>query len=227
MIAVLAIAILIGLVFGPQIWVRTVINRHSVDRPDFPGTGGELARHLLDEMQLGHVGVETTQAGDHYDPRDKTVRLAPQHHDGRSLAAVAIAAHEVGHAMQDATGYAPLQTRTRLAKVAVTIERIGGAVMLGAPLLAVLTRSPAGFLLEFAAGIAILSTTVVIHMVTLPVEFDASFNRALRVLEEGRYLHESDMPAVRQILRAAAFTYVAGALVSLLNIARWLRVLRF
>ena len=77
-IAILGLAVLAGLVFGPQIWVRMVINRHSVDRPDFPGTGGELARHLLDEMKLTDVGVEVTQSGDHYDPRDKTVRLLPR-----------------------------------------------------------------------------------------------------------------------------------------------------
>lgn len=227
MIMFIGILAVIGLVFGPQMWVRAVINRHSGDRPDFPGTGGELARHLLDEMNLTDVGVEETKLGDHYDPRDKTVRLSPAHYDGRTLAAAVIAAHEVGHAMQDATGYTLLQTRTRLARTGAIIEKIGGAVMLGAPLLAIILRSPAGMLLEVLAGLAILSTTVVIHLVTLPVEFDASFNRALKVLEHGRYLDESDMPAARQILSAAALTYVAGAMVSLLNVARWLRILRF
>ncbi len=227
MIGIIGLAAILGLVFGPQFWVRYAIRRHSTERPDFPGTGGELARHLLDEMKLTDVGVETTPAGDHYDPQSRTVRLTEQNHNGRSIAAVAIAAHEVGHAMQDATGYRPLKTRTRLARLGNVIDKVGGVVMLGAPLIALLTRSPAAFMFELAAGLAILGSTVIIHLITLPVEFDASFNRALKVLEMGRYLDERDMPAARRILWAAAFTYVAGALISLLNVARWLRILRF
>lgn len=227
MVFLLGMALLLALAFGPGWWVKSVIRRHSEDRPDFPGTGGELARHLLDEMKLDHVKVETTQFGDHYDPEAKAVRLLEAHHDGRSLAAVAIAAHEVGHAMQDATGYALLKQRTRLAKTAQVVERVGGVVILAAPLLAVLTRSPAGFALQAGAGLAILGLSVAVHLVTLPVEFDASFNRALKVLKAGRYLPERDMPAAREILKAAAFTYVAAACMSLLNVARWFRILRF
>ncbi|MGI9415965.1 MAG: zinc metallopeptidase [Hyphomicrobiales bacterium] len=227
MVLLIGLLLMLGLAFGPSLWVKHVLARYSEPRTDFPGTGGELARHLLDEMKLDHVTVEVTKAGDHYDPEAKAVRLSPDHHDGRSLAAVAVAAHEVGHAMQDATGYAMLKRRTSMAKMTHLLEKIGGVVMLGAPLLAVLTRSPAGFVAEFAAGLVILGMSVVIHLITLPVELDASFNRALKVLETGRYLPEDDMPAVRKILWAAALTYVAAAMMSLLNVARWLRVLRF
>jgi Zn-dependent membrane protease YugP len=164
--------------------------------------------------------------GDHYDPEMKVVRLTQQNFHGRSLTAVVVAAHEVGHAMQDATNSRLLKNRTRLAKTAVIVERVGGIVMLAAPLLAVALRHPAGFLLELAAGFMILSLSVVLHLLTLPVEFDASFNRALPVLRAGRYIPDDDLPAARQILRAAAFTYVAAALMSLINIARWLRILR-
>jgi Zn-dependent membrane protease YugP len=230
--AAIMIAILIGLlvlaiVFGPQLWIRAVLKRHAAERADFPGTGGELARHLLDEAGLGAVTVEPTAEGDHYDPDAKAVRLLPGHHDGRSLAAVAIAAHEVGHALQDAAGYRLLATRSRLARLGPKIEVAGAVVMMVAPLAAALLRSPGFFAMEFAAGLAVLSLTVVIHLVTLPVEFDASFGRALPILREGRYLAERDLPAARQILRAAALTYVAAALASLLNVARWIRVIRF
>ncbi len=227
MVFLLGVAAFLGLAFGPSLWVKAVLARHSKDRDDFPGTGGELARHLLDEMDLQEVTVELTEAGDHYDPKNKAVRLSKAHHDGRSLAAVAVAAHEVGHAMQDASGYVLLKRRTDLAQLSYYLEKVGGVVMLGAPILAAVTRSPAGFLLQAAAGIAILGTSVVVHMITLPVEFDASFNRALKVLRAGRYLPESDMPAVRKILLAAALTYVAAACMSLLNVARWFRILRF
>jgi Zn-dependent membrane protease YugP len=222
--------IILGLVFAlavlPQLWVRRVIDRHSADRPDFPGTGGEFARHVLDEMKLTHVGVEETNLGDHYDPDSKTVRLSPSHYKGRSLAAVVIAAHETGHAMQDASGFTPLQARTRLAKQAIRMEKVGAVVMLAAPIVLVLAKAPHILLIEVFVGVMIFALSILLHAVTLPVEFDASFGRALPLLKAGRYIDEADMPAAKQILRAAAFTYVAAAAMSLLDVARWFRVLR-
>lgn len=225
-VIIFVLLLIIGLSIGPTLWVRAVLERHSGDRSDFPGTGGELARHLLDEMKLGDVKVERVPQGDHYDSQAKAVRLSAKNHDGRSLTAITVAAHEVGHAMQDATGYKPLKARSRLAKTAIIVERAGSIVMLAAPLFAGLTRHPAGALIPVAAGLAILSMSVVVHLTTLPVEYDASFGRALPVLKAGRYISDRDMPAARSILRAAAFTYVATAFMSLINIARWLRVLR-
>jgi Zn-dependent membrane protease YugP len=145
---------------------------------------------------------------------------------GRSLAAVVIAAHEAGHAMQDATGYGPLQARTRMAKQAIRIEKLGAIVMLAAPIMLVLSRTPHVLLFEVVAGIVILGMSIAMHAFTLPVEFDASFRRALPVLKAGRYISDKDMPAARSILKAAAFTYVAAAAMSLLDVARWIRVLR-
>lgn len=226
-VGLLIAGLILALALLPQLWVQSVIRKHATERPDFPGTGGELARHLLDEMKLTSVKVETSTAGDHYDPIAKAVRLLPQHHDGRSLAAVVIAAHEVGHAMQDATGYQPLITRTRMAKSARIIEVIGSVMMLAAPLMVAVFRAPQALIVEIAAAMLILSFSILIHAVTLPVEFDASFRRALPILERGRYLKAEDMPAAREILRAAAFTYVAAAAMSLVDVMRWLRILRF
>jgi Zn-dependent membrane protease YugP len=225
-IGLLFLAVVLGTALLPQMWVRRVIAQHSADRPDFAGTGGQFARHLLDRLKLGHVKVEETALGDHYDPDAKAVRLAPENFKGRSLAALVIAAHETGHAMQDATQYAPLQARTRLAKQAITLEKIGAVVMLAAPIMVALAKSPHILLVEFAAGALIMGLSLAMHAFTLPVEIDASFRRALPVLKAGRYIPERDMPAARQILRAAAFTYVAAAAMSLLDVARWLRVLR-
>jgi uncharacterized protein len=210
----------------PQVWVRNVIARHSADRADIPGTGSQFARHLLDEMKLHHVKVEETNLGDHYDPEAKAIRLTPQNMHGRSLAAIVIAAHEAGHAMQDATGYQPLQARTRLAKQAIRVEKVGAIVMLAAPIVIALARTPYVLVVEVAVGILILGMSIAMHAFTLPVEFDASFRRALPVLKEGRYISDKDMPAARSILKAAAFTYVAAAAMSLLDVARWIRVLR-
>lgn len=222
----LILAVVFGLAMLPQMWVRRVIAAHSAERADFPGTGGEFARHLLDEMKLAHVKVEETKLGDHYDPETHTLRLLPEHLNGRSLAAIVIAAHEAGHAMQDATGYPPLQARTRLAKQAVRMEKVGAVVMLAAPIVMALAKAPHILVIEVFVGVMILGLSMVMHAVTLPVEFDASFRRALPVLKAGRYIKDEDMPAARQILKAAAYTYVAAAAMSLLNVARWIRVLR-
>lgn len=215
-----------ALAWLPQMWVRRVLTEHGTNRADIRGTGGEFARHVLDGMNLHHVGVEETKDGDHYDPESKTVRLLPQHMRGRSLAAIVVAAHEVGHAMQDATEYRPLHARTRLARQADMIQRVGSVVMLSAPIVLALVKAPGIALLQVAGGVLILGSTVLMHLLTLPVELDASFRRALPLLQKGRFIGESDMPAARKILRAAAFTYVAAAARSLLDVVQWLRILR-
>ncbi len=225
-IGLIIILAALGFAMLPQLWVKRVLAENSRERADFPGTGGEFARHLLDEMKLGDVKVEETKLGDHYDPQAKVVRLLPQHMNGRSLAAVVVAAHEVGHAMQDATGYKPLQARTRLATQAHNIERIGAVVMLSAPVVMAIVKAPALVIVQVGAGLLILSSTILMHLTTLPVEFDASFRRALPVLKAGGYINPDDMVAARRILKAAALTYVAAAAMSLLDVMRWFRVLR-
>ena len=227
----MGVAIMLGLAFLalaiiPQMWVSRVISVHSAPRADFPGSGGQFARYLLDEMKLFHVHVEETNLGDHYDPESKTVRLVKNNMHGHSLAAVVIAAHEVGHAMQDATDYQPLRARTKMARRAQSVQMIGSIVMLAAPLMMIVTKSPGLMLMQIAAGLAMIGSTLVMHALTLPVEFDASFKRALPVLEAGEFFDRTDMRGARSILWAAALTYVAGAAMSLLNIAQWIRVLR-
>lgn len=219
----------LALMFLPQMWVRQMIASQAAHRDDLPGTGGELARHLLDQAGLEDVPVEKlpVEGGDHYDPMAKAVRLSPSHHDGKSVSAVAVAAHEVGHALQDAEGYAPLRLRTRLAVVAQKVQALGSVLLIGAPVVMAITQKPSIMMLELGAGLAIMATGIVVHLITLPVEFDASFKRALPILRLGEYLHPDDMPGAQKVLRAAAFTYVAGAMVSLLNVMRWLRILRF
>jgi hypothetical protein len=222
LLLIFAIALLI---FGPQIWVRATMKRHGAERTDFPGTGGELARHLLDDAGLQEVKVEIANGtGDHYSPVDRAVRLSKANHDGRSVTAVAVAAHEVGHALQHAQGFAPLLWRQRLVGYTIVIERIGSVLLLASPLVFMLVRSPLVLIAELTAAFAILAATVVIHLFTLPTELDASYRRALPIL--GNYLKAADLPAARRVLTAAAFTYVAAALMSLLDVARWVRVLR-
>jgi len=226
LLAVIGIAILGSVIFLPQYWVKHVIAKHGGDRADLPGTGGELAEHLIGEFQLTGTGLETTQKGDHYDPSSRMVRLLEDHHKGRSITAVAIAAHEIGHAIQHHRGERLLALRQTLAKFAAASDIVASVFFFAAPVLAVFVRSPAAFFAMVAFGVALLAVRIIVHLVTLPVEYDASFNKALPILEQGGYLQPEDLPAVRQVLKAAALTYVAGALVSLVDLARWIRILR-
>src|SRR5262245_7506901 len=226
-ILVLVLLILLAVLLGPQWWVRRVLERHGVERPDLPGTGGELARHLLDAAGLHGVKVELTGDGDHYDPEEPAVRLLPQHHDVRSVAAVAVAAHEVSHALQHANGERAFAVRFDLVRKLIWIDRIASGLLLLAPVILILVRAPFLVVLQIVAGLVLLTARIAVNVVPVPVELDASFGKALPVLERGRYLSAADMPAARSVLRAAAFTYVASALMTLLNIAHWLRVLRF
>ncbi|MGE0469163.1 MAG: zinc metallopeptidase [Nitrospira sp.] len=219
--------VIVGLIiFGPQLWTRRVFAKHSSPRPDFPGTGGELARHLLNRFDMQHVRVEPTETGDHYDPVIKAVRLTPAIFDGKSLTAITVAAHEVGHAIQDHLGYQPLAERTKLVRVAQGAEKIGVALMMGIPIAAAVARSPAAGVVVMVAGLATMGISTLVHLVTLPVEWDASFRRALPVLRQGSYLSPEDERGARSILTAAALTYVAASLASLLNLWRWIALLR-
>ena len=222
--AFLIVAVLIA-IFGPQLWARHILRRHSQHRDGIRGTGGELAKHLIENSQLSGVTVEQTDAGDHYDPQAKAVRLSENIHNGKSLTAVVVAAHEVGHAIQDKIDYAPLALRTRLVRFAQFSERIGAVILVALPFITALTRVPATGALMFAVGISVLLVPVLVHLVTLPVEFDASFERALPILALG-YVPAAEMPNARRILMACALTYVAASLASLLNFWRWLYFLR-
>ncbi|MBI3773061.1 MAG: zinc metallopeptidase [Gammaproteobacteria bacterium] len=222
----LLVIILLGALFAPQWWARRVMQRHSAPRTDYPGTGAELARHLLDKFELNAVRVEIAEQGDHYDPTAKIVRLSAEHFNGKSLTAIAVAAHEVGHAIQDALDYAPLRWRSQLVSAAQQAERFGSGMIVLMPVITLLARSPRAAMVMFVLGLAGMALSVLVHLVTLPVELDASFNRALPLLQAGQYLDEQDQVAAQQVLRAAALTYLAASLASLLNVWRWMSLWR-
>lgn len=227
--AILGIIAFVGLlaaIYAPQYWVGHTMRRHSEHRPDFPGTGGEMAQHLVERFDLSGVGVEATDAGDHYDPVARVVRLSQENYHGANLTAVAVAAHEVGHALQHHRGERGLALRQSLAGFAMATDKIASVFFIAAPVLALLLRAPIAFLGMAVIGIGLLSVRILVHLVTLPVEYDASFNKALPILREGGYLGDEDLAGARSVLKAAALTYVAGALMSLLNLARWVRILR-
>jgi Zn-dependent membrane protease YugP len=223
---VLFIIALLILVVGPGFWVKRVMKRYHEPSERYGRTGGETARALLDELNLGDVRTEMTESGDHYDPIEKVVRLSEQNFQGKSLTAITIAAHEVGHAIQDSENYAPLRLRTKLVKWVGPVEKTGAILLMASPIIIGVTRLPLAGVLMIFGGLLTLGSAVVIHMLTLPTEFDASFGRALPLLEKQDVLYATDEPHARRLLKAAAMTYVSASLMSLLNIARWWAILR-
>ena len=220
------IIIVLILLLGPGIWVQVVMKRYRQPADRYDETGAALARRLLDMYGMEKVKVERTEKGDHYDPIAKVVRLSLPHHDEKSLAALVIAAHEVGHAVQDASAYPPLHLRTRLVRWVGPVEKIGAGLLMATPLIVAITRLPMAGGLMLLGGVLTLGSAVVIHAFTLPTEFDASFKRALPMLDENAVLFQGDEKHAQKLLRAAAMTYVSASLMSLLNVARWWAILR-
>ncbi|HEY5740270.1 MAG TPA: zinc metallopeptidase [Gammaproteobacteria bacterium] len=226
MIYVIVIVAVLTLIYGPQLWVQWVLNRYNRQpEANFPGTGGELARHLLDRYDLGEIRVEISDLGDHYDPLQRAVRLTRDKYEGKTLTAITVAAHECGHAFQHAAAEPMFIWRTRLARISVYAQRLGSFMLFAAPFSVLVTKLPSAAVFNIAGAFLIMGFAVVMHLLTLPVEVDASFKKALPLLGSG-YLDSKQMPAARSILRAAAMTYVAASLASLLNFWRWLAVLR-
>jgi Zn-dependent membrane protease YugP len=226
MVYLIVFLLLLASLFLPQFWVQHVLARYN-RKPEgnFPGTGGELARHLLLRFGLGDVQVERTDKGDHYDPSTRCVRLTADKFDGKTLTAITVAAHECGHALQHAGAEPMFMLRSRLAHSAVWAARLGSFLIFAAPMLALLSRAPSPAVVSVLGGFLIMGFGVLVQLVTLPVELDASFRKALPVLEAG-YLEPDQVPAARRILRAAAWTYVAASLAGLLSFWRWLAILR-
>ena len=225
MILVAGVLIVLVLIFGPSLWVKFVMSRYSSQLPEIAGTGGELAKHLIQQFSLKDVKVEITEQGDHYDPIEKKVRLVREHYESKSLTAIAIAAHEVGHAIQDQQGDKRLASRTKMIPIANMVARWSVAIISLSPIIGIITRHPMPFSVLLFLGLSGFIARMMIHAVTLPIEYDASFSKALPILREGNYILQDNEKAVSRILNAAALTYVSAALADILNLSRWLIIL--
>lgn len=219
--------ILAVLIYMPSFWVRRVMQAYSKDLPEIPGTGGELAQHLIDRFELEGIVVEETQPfRDHFDPAAKAVRLGPNNFHGKSLTAIAVAAHEVGHAIQFHRQEKIFELRSRYLPTAQALSQIGIGIMWAFPVIGFVLRSPFAVGLVIAASLLLQLAGAMAYLIILPEEWDASFNKALPILADGEYVEDGRLPAVRKILRAAALTYFAAALANVLNIGRWFMLLR-
>ena len=225
-ILIIIMLLLVLLMFAPQLWICYVMRKYSEDLSDIQGTGGELAEHLIERFELTGVGVEACQEGaDHFDPNEKMVRLSPSNFNGRSLKAVAVAAHEVGHAIQFHRQEAIFKLRTRYLPLAAQLRRVGSAILWLSPIAAIVFKSPMAMFLPILLSVGLQVIAALTYLIVLPEEWDASFGKALPILEEG-YLPEKYMPHARSVLKAAAFTYFAAALSSVLNLGYLLLILR-
>lgn len=219
--------ILAILIYLPSFWVRRVMTTYSRELPDLPGTGGELAEHLVDRFKLEGIKVEETDPlRDHFDPQNEAVRLGPANFNGKSLTAVAVAAHEVGHAIQYHRKEKIFELRKRYLPTANMLARAGIAIMWAMPLIALLLRSPLAIGAVIGLSLLFQLAGAFAYLIILPEEWDASFNKALPILVEGEYVDSEQIPAVRKILRAAALTYFAAALANVLHIGRWFLLMR-
>ena len=212
------------LIILPQLWVRSTLNKFSKVPSSSGRTGADIAREILNKNGLHNVKVEPTKhGGDHYDPKEKAVRLSQEFYSGTSLAAVTVAAHECGHAIQDAENYAFMKLRTATVPV-VQICQFGPTLLFISIMLTLTLASPI-WKLTALIGLIMYSGIFFFQLITLPVELDASFGRAVPVLEGSGYLSPDEKVNANKILQACAFTYVAAALFSLVEIIRWVIIL--
>ncbi|MGB9612734.1 MAG: zinc metallopeptidase [Candidatus Margulisiibacteriota bacterium] len=178
-------------------------------------TGGQVARYILDDYRLTDINVEPIpgELTDHYDPRAKKLKLSEGIYHGNSVAALGVAAHEAGHAIQDANAYVPLKIRNGL----VPVTNFGTTLAFPLFLLGLFAGIPK--LMDL--GIILFSLAVIFSIITLPVEFNASA-RAIKVLKDGNFLLAEEIPMAKAVLNAAALTYVAATAMAVMNLIRLL-----
>lgn len=196
-----------------QYRVKSTFNKYNEIRSRNGISGADIARNILKENGLSNISVQRIDGdlSDHYDPREKVLKLSQDVYSRQSLAAIGVAAHEAGHALQDAEGYKPMSIRASL----VPAANIGSSW--GLPM------AVFGFFLQsqfmIGLGFVVFLAAVLFHIVTLPVEFNAS-NRALKYLSRSDHLSSQEIQGAKKVLRAAAFTYVAATLVAIANLLR-------
>ncbi|WP_100010808.1 zinc metallopeptidase [Lentibacillus sediminis] len=211
------IVLLIAIPLWAQSRVKSTYKKYS-KRPISSGmTGAEVARRILDDNGLYSVQIGRTKGtlSDHYDPRKKVLKLSDGIHDGRSMASSAVAAHEVGHAIQDQQEYAFLKLRSTL----VPVASLGSNISFFFILMGIFFGMTNMLLL----GIIFMSAAVLFQLVTLPVEFDAS-NRAMGQLVASGVIRNNEERETKKVLNAAALTYVAAALVAVMELARFILI---
>lgn len=207
--------VIIGFILASfaSIGVQSAFNKYAKVKSLRHYTGRDAARKILDQNGLYHIAVEHTNGNltDHFDPSANVIRLSDSTYNSDSVAAIGVAAHEAGHAVQHAVGYAPIKIRNSMVPAVNICSSISMPLFLIGLIL--------GFTNLANLGIILFSVALVFQVVTLPVEFDAS-RRAIKILDSSAMLEEDEIRGAKAVLRAAAMTYVAAVLASALQILR-------
>lgn len=200
-----------------QLMVKSTFSKYSGIRNSRGYTGADAARAILDKNGLSYIRIEhiNGELTDHYDPGANVIRLSDSVYNNDSVAAVGVAAHEAGHAVQYAEGYGPIKIRSAI----IPITQFGSNLSTPLVILGIMLSSNA----LITAGILLFCTVVLFQAITLPVEFNAS-GRALRVLREEHFLEDDEMKGAKSVLTAAALTYVAAMFTALASLARLLLI---
>ena len=209
----------------PKFWLSYSMKKGDKELINMPFNAEEFGKLILKENDLSGVKIEETQAVDHYDLNDRTVRVKEGRLEKKSLTSLTIVCHEIGHAIQHNEEYEPLVQRTNLVEKTQWISRLGGVILYSALPLILATGSFGFIKLSLLLVICSVLVGVLIHLITLNVEIDASFNRAMPILKEK--IPEEYHAQCNNVLKAAAFTYVIGALTSFLSLRYlWLLISR-
>jgi len=203
--------------FLPSLWVNYILKKYNKILPNMPFTGKELGKMILEEQNLTNVSINPIKQLDHYNPIDKKIHISDDKLNKKSITSIAVVTHEIGHAIQDKENYKPLKLRQSLIEKTMIFQRIGSFLLIiGLPSIFAFTKSPFITLIAAIIIMGCLSTNVLIHLITLPVEYDASFKRALPILK--KYVPKENMFQCRSVLRAAALTYLAQSIVSIFRL---------
>lgn len=205
-----------------SLMVKLAFNKYARVPASSGLTGAQAAQRMLDVAGIRGVEIQRVSGflSDHYDPRSRVVRLSPEVHDGRSISAVSVACHEVGHAIQHATKYPALAVRSAAVPIASIGSNLGLILIMVALFLGGATAGGFGQIAALV-GVALFGATVFFQLITLPVEFDASFRAKQMLPKMGIISGPREAAGVNSVLNAAAMTYVAAAVVAIMQLVYW------
>ena len=211
----------LALIYLPNLWIKYNFKKNNKIFKDMPFSGKELGEKILEENNIKEIPINSIKdlpiGSCHYDPKNKEINISESIYERKSITSLAVIVHEIGHAIQDKENSKLLNLRISLIKKTSVLQKIGSIVLIiGVPSIFALTKSPIIVLLMTLIIIASFSTNLLIHLITLPTEIDASFRKALPILN--KYVPKENLKQCRSVLTAAALTYLAASIRSIINL---------
>jgi len=211
----------LGLIYLPDLWIKYNFKKNNKIFKDMPFSGKELGEKILEENNIKEIPINSIKdlpiGSCHYDPKNKEINISESIYERKSITSLAVIVHEIGHAIQDKENSKLLNLRISLVKKTSVLQKIGSIfLIIGIPSIFALTKSPFIVLIMTLIIIASFSSNVLIHLITLPTEIDASFKKALPILN--KYVPKENLKQCRSVLTAAALTYLAASIRSIINL---------